>query len=67
VAGEWRYRSYLKSTNADPADLFGGTVSMSANGEVLVGGATGEDSAATGLQGDQGDNGAPNSGAVFIF
>lgn len=67
AAGEWRYRSYLKSTNADPGDFFGGTLSMSADGEVLVGAATGEDSATIGLQGDQDDNGAPNSGAVFIF
>jgi hypothetical protein len=58
--------TYLKASNTDPFDLFG-TVSLSADGQTLAVGATGEDSAATGVNGDQSDNSAPGRGAAYVF
>ena len=58
--------TYLKASNTDPFDLFG-TVSLSADGQTLAVGATGEASAATGVNGDQSDNSAPRRGAAYVF
>lgn len=61
----WQYQAYLKASNPDPNDFFGGAVAISGN--TLVVGAGGEDSAATGVGGDQSDNSATASGAVYVF
>ena len=45
--------------------LFGLSVAIS--GDTLVVGAIGEDSNATGINGDQGNNSALDSGAVYVF
>ncbi len=42
-------------------------VSLSANGKIMAVGAPGEDSAATRIGGDQSDNSAEDSGAVYIY
>jgi trimeric autotransporter adhesin len=57
--------SYIKASNTGAFDLFGNSIAFSGN--TLVVGAPGESSAATGINGDQTDNSAPNSGAVYIF
>jgi hypothetical protein len=44
-----------------------GTVSLSADGTSLAVGAAFEDSAATGIGGDQTDNSATDSGAVYLY
>ena len=46
-------------------DGFGESVALS--GDTLAVGSTGEDSAATGIDGDQADNSAEDSGAVYAF
>ena len=61
----WNQQAYLKSSNSEENDLFGGSVAVS--GDTVVVGATGEASNATGVNGDQSDNSAGNSGAVYVF
>ncbi|RLB47386.1 MAG: integrin, partial [Deltaproteobacteria bacterium] len=64
-AGVWTQQAYLKASNADREDFFGGSVTLSGN--TLVVGAWGEDSNALGSGGDQSDNSAPYAGAVYVF
>jgi FG-GAP repeat len=61
----WSQQAYLKASNTEGGDWFGGSVSIS--GDTLVVGAHMEDSSAVGVDGDQGDNGAGNSGAAYVF
>lgn len=57
--------SYVKASNTDADDRFGEAVSV--DGDTMVIGATGEASAATGIDGDQDDDSAPGRGAVYVF
>jgi hypothetical protein len=72
--------AFVKASNPDPQDFFGGGVAITGN--TLVAGATSEDSCATGINGNQSDNscgplpnGAENmqdpapggSGAVYVY
>jgi hypothetical protein len=61
----WSQQAYLKASNTNAGDLFGSSVSIS--GDTLVVGAWWEDSSATGINGDQLDNSAVNSGAAYVF
>ena len=61
----WTQQAYLKATNPDASDLFGGAVAVS--GDTVVVGAYGESSSATGVNGRQDDNSAPFSGAAYVF
>ncbi len=63
----WAPEAYLKASNTGASDLFGQSVSMSADGTRLAVGAPGESSSATGVNGDQADNGTNGSGAVYVF
>jgi hypothetical protein len=63
----WGLGSYIKSSNADAGDVFGMSVSLSRDGALLAVGAPYEDSSASGLNGDQGDNMLENTGAVYLF
>lgn len=65
--GGWAFRSYLKASNTDAGDTFGGSVALSADGGSLAVGAYQEDSAATGINGNQQDNTLYGSGAVYLF
>ena len=62
----WSQQAYIKASNTGDSDRFGGTVSLSANGDTLAVGAIGEASAVPGID-DEWDNSAPLSGAVYIF
>lgn len=57
--------AYLKASNTDFGDSFGRTVAVS--GATVAVGAVEEDSAATGVNGNQQDESAPGSGAVYVF
>ena len=61
----WSQQAYLKASNTDAGDVFGGGISMS--GETLVVGAYLEDSRSTGFNGDQADNSVQDSGASYVF
>jgi hypothetical protein len=65
TGGVWSQEAYLKASNTDVGDIFG--VSVALSGDTLVVGALGEDSAATGVNGNQADNNAFDSGAVYVF
>ncbi|MCC7130582.1 MAG: FG-GAP repeat protein, partial [Anaerolineae bacterium] len=56
---------YLKASNTDADDGFGYSVAIS--GDTLVVGAPGEDSSATGVNGNGGDNSAASAGAAYVF
>ncbi|MEE9425594.1 MAG: FG-GAP repeat protein [Methylococcales bacterium] len=61
----WSQQAYLTVSNADGGDVLGGSVAI--EGNTLVVGAKGESSKATGVDGDQSDNSAEDSGAVYVF
>ena len=61
----WSQQAYLKASNTEALDLFGSSVAIS--GETIVVAASGEDSNATGSNGDQSNNSAPFSGAAYVF
>jgi hypothetical protein len=58
---------YFKASNADAGDRFGRGIALSADGTTLAVSAPGEDSAATGVNGNQADNSSADSGAVYVF
>ena len=45
----WEQQAYIKASNPDPFDTFGESVSLSADGNTLAVGASGESSSATGI------------------
>ncbi len=61
----WTPQAYLKPTNTQSGDFFGNAVAV--HGDTIVVGAPGEDSAATGIDGNQANNTASSSGAVYVF
>ncbi|MFW5444007.1 MAG: FG-GAP repeat protein, partial [Methylococcaceae bacterium] len=61
----FQQRAYLKASNTDSSDVFGLSVSIS--GDTLVVGAFGESSNSTGVNGNQSDNSAKDSGAAYVF
>ena len=74
-SGNWQQQAYLKASNTNSEDvtrnrsygLFGQNISLSADGNTLAVGARTEESAALGINGDQNNNDAPGSGAVYVF
>lgn len=64
---EWKQQAYLKASNPEARDAFGRGLSLSSDGLTLAVSATGEDSAATGVDGDQSNNAASSAGAVYLF
>jgi len=66
----WSQQAYVKASNAgekDEGDQFGYSIALSGDGNTLAVGAIGEDSNATGVNGDQANNAANGSGAVYLF
>ena len=61
----WVQQAYLKASNTGAQDLFGLSVAIS--GDTLVVGAPYEDSSATGVNGNQTNNSATDSGAAYVF
>lgn len=64
---DWSFRHYIKASNADAGDWFGYAISLSADGDTLAVGAPGEDSNATGINGDESDNTLSFNGAGYLF
>ena len=64
AAGVWSQQAYIKASNTGAGDWF---ASVALSGDRLVVGARYEDSAATGIDGDQSDNSATDSGATYVF
>ncbi|MGC4130042.1 MAG: FG-GAP repeat protein [Bergeyella sp.] len=60
-------QAYIKASNTNSYDSFGRLVSLSSDGNTLAVSAYLEDSTATGIGGDQSNNNATASGAVYVF
>ena len=65
TGSNWSQQAYIKASNTDPGDRFGRQVAL--DGDILAVGAVPEASNATGVNGDETDNSALSSGAVYIF
>ena len=63
--GVWTQQAYLKASNTDAEDFFGYSVAIS--GDTVVVGAYGEDSSASGINGNGANNGMPDAGAAYVF
>jgi hypothetical protein len=72
----WTQQAYIKASNTGEAgtadtfgegDQFGFSLALSADGNTLAVGALTEDSAATGINGNQANNSALSAGAVYVF
>ena len=64
-AGVWSQQSYLKASGTGAYDEFGFSVAV--NGDTALVGAYAEDSNATGVNGNEADDSATNSGAACVF
>jgi hypothetical protein len=67
TASSWAYTSFLKAPNTEISDHFGTSVAMDDSGDNLVIGAARESSNATGVGGDDTNNSATSSGAVYVY
>ncbi|MCF6193372.1 MAG: FG-GAP repeat protein, partial [Kangiellaceae bacterium] len=65
IANSWTQQAYIKASNAGAGDQFGFSVTLS--GDTLAVGAWGEASTSTGIGGDESNNDADGSGAVYVF
>ena len=63
----WSQQAYVKASNTGANDYFGAKLSLSSDGNILAIGANGEDSSATGINGNQTNNTAYSSGAAYVF
>ena len=61
----WSQQAYLRAPNFEQGDNFGTKVAISGNTVAVA--ALSEDSNATGVNGDPGNNASPNSGAAYVF
>ncbi|MBL8693789.1 MAG: FG-GAP repeat protein [Planctomycetes bacterium] len=61
----WMQSGYIKASNTGASDQFGSSVALSM--DTLVVGASNEDSNAVGVNGNQSNDGAGNSGAAYVF
>jgi CO dehydrogenase/acetyl-CoA synthase epsilon subunit len=67
-AGAWSHRAYVKASNTDVEDFFGrGGMALSGDGSTLAVTSHVEDSNAVGIDGDQANDLAPSSGAVYLY
>jgi hypothetical protein len=65
--GAWLQQAYVKATNTEPFDEFGVRVALSSDGNTLAVSADLESGAGSGIGGNQDDNGAAESGAVYLY
>lgn len=65
-SGAWSQQAYIKASNTGASDGFGACW-LSPDGRSLLIGVNAEDSAATGLDGNQADNSADGAGAAYLF
>ena len=63
----WAQQAYVKGSNTEAFDEFGGSVAISSDGRAMVVTAHSEDSAARGVNGNQADNTSNEAGAAYVF
>lgn len=64
--GVWSQEAFIKSSNSEAGDVFGASVSLSQDGNILLVGAYGEDSDSNGVN-TVANELAPVSGAAYVF
>ena len=67
ASATWQQQAYVKASNTDVKDYFGSSVALAADGNTLAVAAFGENSKATGINGDNSDNSADGAGAVYLY
>ena len=65
--GVWSQQAYVKGSNTQAFDEFGGAVALSRDGRTMVVTAHGEDGGARGVNGNQADNSVDEAGAAYVF
>ena len=65
AGGMWTQKAYLKASNTDKGDLFSSSISLF--GDTVAISAPMESGHTKGINGDQFDNDATSSGAVYVF
>lgn len=65
--GTWTEQAFLKASSPELLDWFAANLALSADGNTLLVGAPMEDSRARGINGDEQDNSAIESGAAYLF
>ena len=65
ATGRWTQIAFVKASNPDAGDEFGGAVG--AWGDTVVAGAQFERSASTGIDGNESDDSLANAGAVYVI
>lgn len=63
----WSQQAYIKASNTEAGDIFGSGLALSRDGATLAVAARDEDSASTGINGDQGNDLASNAGAAYVY
>lgn len=64
---QWVNESYFKSSDGDTDDKFGSSISLNADGTLLVVGAPAEDSLNVSVNGNDADNSSEEAGAAYAF
>ncbi|NOT25013.1 MAG: integrin [Acidobacteria bacterium] len=65
--GTWTEQAFIKSSSPQLQDWFAANLALSADGNTLLVAAPMEDSRARGIDGDQKDDSAVESGAAYVF
>lgn len=63
----WTQGAYVKGSTPMPVTIIGSAVALNGDGRIMVVGAHHEDSAAKGVNGNDGDNSGNDSGAAYVF
>jgi FG-GAP repeat protein len=63
----WTEQAFIKASNPDLQDVFGANLAVSRDGNTVLVGAAMEDSRARGVNGEQQDDSATESGAAYLF
>jgi hypothetical protein len=63
----WAQQAYIKSSNSEAGDLFGFATALSFDGNTLVSSGFDERGGARTINGNQNDNSANGSGALYVF
>jgi hypothetical protein len=66
-ATTWSQQAYVKASNPTAGDRFGNALALSGDGSTLAVAAPLEDSAATGINGNQSNDLAVDAGAAYVF
>ncbi len=67
TGSSWSQQAYVKASTNGAGDYFGISVALSGDGSTLAVGANRESSSATGINGNQTNDSALHSGAVYVF